>query len=124
VPDKTMRLRLYRRIANLHKLADIDALQGEFTDRFGPPPEPVLNLLYQVKVKILAEAASLSAVSGENGQIILRYPPLPQGASARTFPFLGTDIRSGKNSLWLQAAQPAWRERLLEVLGELGEHKP
>jgi len=124
VPDKTMRLRLYRRIANLHKLADIDALQGEFSDRFGPPPEPVINLFYQVKVKILAEAASLSAVSGENGQIILRYPPLPQGTSARTFPFLGADIRSGKNSLWLQATQPAWRERLLEILGELGERNP
>jgi transcription-repair coupling factor (superfamily II helicase) len=124
VPDKTMRLRLYRRIANLQKLADVDALHGEFSDRFGPPPEPVLNLLFQMKVKILAEAALLSAVSGENGQIILRYPPLPEGTSSRTFPYLGTDVRNGKNSLWLQAAQPEWRERLLEVLAELAERNP
>jgi transcription-repair coupling factor (superfamily II helicase) len=122
VPDKTMRLRLYRRIANLHKLADVDALHGEFSDRFGPPPEPVLNLLFQMKVKILAESACLGAVSGENGQIILRYPPLPQGEASRSFPYFGSDVRTGKNSLWLQATQPAWRERLLEILGELGVH--
>jgi transcription-repair coupling factor (superfamily II helicase) len=120
VPDKTMRLRLYRRIANLQKLADVDALHGEFSDRFGPSPEPVLNLLFQMKVKILAESACLAAVSGENGQIILRYPPLPQGEASRSFPYFGSDVRTGKNSLWLQATQPAWRERLLEILGELG----
>jgi transcription-repair coupling factor (superfamily II helicase) len=121
VPDKNMRLRLYRRIASLQKLAEVDALNGEFTDRFGPPPEPVINLLFQMKVKILAESASLGAVSGENGQIILRYPPLPQSASSRSFPFLGPDVRTGKNSLWLQATQPEWRERLLDVLRALGK---
>jgi transcription-repair coupling factor (superfamily II helicase) len=120
VPDKTMRLRLYRRIASLQKLADIDALHGEFSDRFGPPPEPVLNLLYQMKVRILAESAHLSSVSGENGQIILKYPPLPQGVPSRSIPHLGPDVRSGKNSLWLQAIQPEWRQRLLEILVELG----
>jgi transcription-repair coupling factor (superfamily II helicase) len=121
VPDKTMRLRLYRRIANLQNLADIDALIGEFSDRFGPPPEAVLNLLFQMKVKILAEAASLNAVSGENGQIILRYPPLLQSTASRSIPFLGSDVRIGKNNLWLQATQPSWRDRLLEILGILVE---
>ena len=45
VPDKTMRLRLYRRIADLQVLQDVEAMQGEFTDRFGPPSEAVINLL-------------------------------------------------------------------------------
>jgi transcription-repair coupling factor (superfamily II helicase) len=119
VPDKTMRLRLYRRIASLQSLADVDSLTGEFFDRFGPLPEPVKNLLYQVKVKILAEAASLSAVSSENGQIVLRYPPLPDGKSSRSFPYFGPDVRTGKNSLWLRATEPNWHERLLEILAEL-----
>jgi transcription-repair coupling factor (superfamily II helicase) len=119
VPDKTMRLRLYRRIASLQKLAEIDSLSGEFFDRFGPLPEPVKNLLYQVKVKILAEAASLSAVSSENGQIVLRYPPLPESKSSRSFPYFGPDVRTGKNSLWLRATEPNWHERLLEILAEL-----
>ena len=124
VSDKTMRLRLYRRIAGLQSLAEVDSLTGEFFDRFGPLPEPVKNLLFQVKVKILAEAASLSAVSGENGQIVLRYPPLPEGVSSRPFPYFGPDVRTGKNSLWLQASQPNWHERLLEILGELEQHQP
>lgn len=122
VPDKTMRLRLYRRIASLQQLSDIEALKSEFTDRFGPPPEPVLNLLFQMKVKILAGSASLGAVSGENGQIILRYPPRPQGSTSRSFPHLGADVRTGKNNIWLQATQPDWQERLLQILGVLGEN--
>ena len=122
VPDKTMRLRLYRRIASLQQLSDIEALKSEFSDRFGPPPEPVLNLLFQMKIKILAESASLGAVSGENGQIILRYLPLPQGSAARSFPYLGAGVRTGKNSIWLQANQPDWQERLLQILEVLGEN--
>ena len=124
VPDKTMRLRLYRRIASLQRFSDIEALKSEFSDRFGPPPAPVLNLLFQMKIKILAESASLGAVSGENGQIILRYPPLPQGSTSRTFPYLGADVRTGKNNIWLQATQPDWQERLLQILEVLGKNTP
>jgi transcription-repair coupling factor (superfamily II helicase) len=122
VPDKSMRLRLYRRIANLKSLGEVDSLSGEFYDRFGPLPEPVKNLFFQVKVKILAEAASLSAVSGENGQIVLRYPPLPEGITSRSFPYFGPDVRTGKNSLWVKASQPDWHERLIEILSELEQH--
>jgi transcription-repair coupling factor (superfamily II helicase) len=118
-----MRLRLYRRIASLRSLAEVEALEGEFRDRFGPLPEAVQNLLYQLRVKLLAEAAFLASVSadggsGENGQIVLRYPPLPEGIQARTIPYLGPDVRGGKNALWMQV-QVNWRERLLEILMEL-----
>lgn len=124
VPDKEMRLRLYRRIANLRTIHEVEAISEEFIDRFGPPPEAVVNLLYQVRVKVLAEAASLSSVSADGGsikggQIVLRYPPLPEGVQSRVFPSLGSDVRAGKNALWLQG-NLNWRERLLEVLEQLG----
>ncbi len=124
VPNKTMRLRLYRRIADLQSIQDVEAMQGEFTDRFGPPPEPVRNLLYQMKVKLLSEKASVVSVSGESGQIVLRFPALPEGVAQRTLPYLGADVRSGKNALWMQSSLPDWRERLVEVLRQLtGENK-
>ena len=117
VPDRETRLRLYRRLADLRRLDEVDALSEEFADRFGPLPEAVQNLLYQLKVKILAEKAGLVSVSSENGQIVLRYPALPEGAPGRTFPELGADLRTGKNAVWLtNAGQESWRERLLAVL--------
>lgn len=119
VPDKNMRLRLYRRIAGLRTIKEADAMSGEFADRFGPLPEPVKNLLYQLKVKLLAEEAAVNVVSSENGQIVVRYPPLPEGIAARAFPDLGPLVRTGKNALWLPASEPGWRAHLLEVLDRL-----
>jgi transcription-repair coupling factor (superfamily II helicase) len=120
VADKNMRLRLYRRIASLRSSAEVEALVSEFADRFGPVPAAVQNLLFQLKVKLLAEQAGLAAVSSEKNQIVLRYPPLPEGVASRSLPFIAADVRTGKNALWMQAA-PGWQEKLLEVLNTLSK---
>jgi transcription-repair coupling factor (superfamily II helicase) len=120
VPDKTMRLRLYRRIADLQSTQDLEAMQEEFTDRFGPPPEGVNNLLYQMKVKLMAEKASIISVSGEGGQMVLRFPALPEGVTQRSLPSLGPDVRLGKNALWMHTSLPDWQNKLVEVLARLG----
>jgi transcription-repair coupling factor (superfamily II helicase) len=123
VPDKTMRLRLYRRIADLQSLQDVEAMEGEFSDRFGPLPDAVRNLLYQMKVKLLAEKASVVSVSGEGGQIVLRFPPLPEGVAQRDLPTLGPDVRTGKNALWMQSSHPEWQDKLVDVLESLVEKR-
>jgi transcription-repair coupling factor (superfamily II helicase) len=119
VPDKHMRLGLYRRIASLRSIKDVDAIRNEFADRFGPLPEEVNNLLYQVKIKILAEKASVTSVSSENGQIVLRFPPLPEGVSHRDFPQLGQKIRTGKNALWMPISVPDWQKEVLDLLDKI-----
>jgi transcription-repair coupling factor (superfamily II helicase) len=124
VTDKGIRLGLYRRMADLRTLGEIDALVEEFNDRFGPPPPEVHHLFYQLKVKLLAERAGLASITAEGGQIVLRYPgnTLPE-----SLPDLGTGIRVGKVALWLPYAQlPDWQTRLVEVLETLaaGEKVP
>ncbi len=117
IPDRQTRTRLYRRLADLRSQDEIEALSEEFIDRFGPLPEEAKNLFYQLKVKLLAEKAGLLSVSGEGGQIILRYPPLPEGETARSLPELGEDIRTGKNAIWLPISETnSWHEKLLAVL--------
>src|SRR4030095_1659932 len=59
IPDQDLRLRLYRRIADLRDETELDALASEFKDRFGELPEMVENLFYQMRVKLLAEQAGL-----------------------------------------------------------------
>ena len=39
VPDRNARLRLYRRLADLRTLVEVETLAEEFKDRFGPLPE-------------------------------------------------------------------------------------
>jgi transcription-repair coupling factor (superfamily II helicase) len=117
ITDRQARLQLYRRIANLRDLSQVDALTQEFHDRFGPPPQELHNLLFQIKVKILAEKAGLLSIHPENGQLVLRFPPLPDDQPP-VLPFLGHDVHRSKSALRLtpSAHTVSWQERLLEVL--------
>jgi transcription-repair coupling factor (superfamily II helicase) len=125
IPERQTRTRLYRRLADLRSQAEIDALTEEFVDRFGPLPEETQNLIYQLKVKLLAEQAGLASVSGEGGQIILRYPPLPEGEPTRPLPEFGADIRTGKNTLWMPFNDTdGWKGKLLIVLNQLISGEP
>lgn len=126
VADQETRLRLYRRMADIRSLPEVEALTDEFTDRFGPPPEEVRNLLYQVRLKLLAEQAGLASVNAESGQIVFRYPPLPEGAHSRDLSGLpdlsDLGVRKGKNALWMPiASHPTeeWEKRLIRVLERL-----
>ena len=118
VPDKNMRLRLYRRIADLRTIAEVDALLEEFLDRFGEPPEPVRNLLFQLKIKLYAEAAGLASLGAEGEQIVMRFR---SGSPPSSLPALDPRVRIGKTALWMPFnADESWPERLVETLETLG----
>jgi transcription-repair coupling factor (superfamily II helicase) len=51
VPSREARIRLYRRMADLTQEGEVLALAQELEDRFGPLPEVVDNLLFQLRVK-------------------------------------------------------------------------
>jgi transcription-repair coupling factor (superfamily II helicase) len=118
--DTDLRLRLYRRIADIRDEAEIDAVSGEFQDRFGPPPESVNNLLTQTRMKLRAEKAGLGSIAWEAGQIVLRYPAASNGNGSQRLADLAPDIRGGKGAYWCNfGSQPDWIDRLLTVLDGL-----
>jgi transcription-repair coupling factor (superfamily II helicase) len=120
VPDRDSRLRLYRRIADLITLPDVEAIHEEFADRFGGLPEPVKNLLFQLKVKLLAEKAGLVSITAENGQIVFRYPAAPDGTPMREMPSISAPVRIGKNALWMPFNRDIdWQQAVLDVLSQL-----
>ncbi|MGE5124074.1 MAG: transcription-repair coupling factor [Acidobacteriaceae bacterium] len=123
IPDRQTRTRLYRRLADLRSQDEIDALAEEFIDRFGPLPEETKNLFYQLKIKLLTEKAGLASISGEGGQIILRYSPLPDGESERVLPVFGEDVRTGKNTIWVPFRENnGWRDKLIVILDQLASN--
>jgi transcription-repair coupling factor (superfamily II helicase) len=120
IADQELRLRLYRRIADLRDQSEIEALGLEFKDRFGPIPISLENLLYQMRVKLLAERNGLAAISMEGSQIILRYPAANKSEPAPRLRDLGPDVRGGKNAYWLTFGRETdWPVRLLAVLEQL-----
>jgi transcription-repair coupling factor (superfamily II helicase) len=117
VPDKEARLGLYRRLANLQSQSQLEALGEEFQDRFGPPPQAVRNLLFQLKIKLLADQAGLASISAENGQFSLRFPT---EEPPYRLPDLGPAVRVGKTALWMAySSLPDWQSTLEKVLEQL-----
>ncbi|MFN8401729.1 MAG: transcription-repair coupling factor [Anaerolineales bacterium] len=122
IPDQDLRLRLYRRIADLRDETELDALGSEFRDRFGQLPEMVQNLFYQIRVKLRAEDVGLTAVSWESGQILLKYPAPAEGAEPKRLPDLPNGVRGGKGQYWVTLTkEEVWTAKLLDVLARLGD---
>ncbi len=122
VPDRALRLQLYRRLAELGTEQAIADMSAELNDRFGPLPEPVENLLFQLQIKILAARAGVEAVAGEDGQIVLKASRWESDADrSQVAVLLGAGVRVSKRQVRLpRASQPhLWRERLVEILEKL-----
>jgi transcription-repair coupling factor (superfamily II helicase) len=119
IQDQSLRLKLYRRLADIRDEAALASIEMEFEDRFGPLPEEVRNLIYQIKVKLLAGTAGMASVGFEGRQLVLRYPSLPKGVNSRDLPELGRPVITGKNAYRIQFTDPQeedWQGVLMGVL--------
>lgn len=123
IADQDLRLRLYRRIADLRDETEIDALISEFGDRFGELPEMVENLFYQMRVKLRGEKIGLTGISWESGQIVLRYPTSADDKATERLADLGPGIRGGKFAYWCSFGEN-WKSRLLDTLQLLFSNSP
>jgi transcription-repair coupling factor (superfamily II helicase) len=121
VPDAALRLRLYRRMAGLDSLEEVDEMAEELADRFGPIPDPVDNLLYQLRVKVLAMQAGAASITVESGQIRVRVPGLDEAPRYRLQRYLGNDVRVSKKAIWFgrDVATSEWQVALVRVLERL-----
>jgi len=73
VPEEAQKLELYRRLAKARTPGDIAAFRQEVTDRFGPMPGPVTRLVEVAELRLAAEAAGVSSMSREEGQLVVRF---------------------------------------------------
>jgi N-carbamoyl-L-amino-acid hydrolase len=119
VPDIETRLGLYQRLVKLETAEQITTLAQEFNDRFGAPPEEVANLLYAVRIKLLAARAGIESISTEHGQIILRrFEGMPFD-KRKLEPVLKDGITVGVLRLTINPRRlgAEWQKVLEEVLG-------
>jgi transcription-repair coupling factor (superfamily II helicase) len=71
VPDLSVRLGLYRRLADIEEEATIDASAAELVDRFGPLPDEVKTLLDVVAIKALCRRANVDRIeAGSKGAVV------------------------------------------------------
>jgi hypothetical protein len=75
VPEEPQKLELYRRLGRVATDVGLAEVRAELLDRYGPLPPPVERLLEVAQLRCRAEAAGLTSVGIEDGQLVLRFGP-------------------------------------------------
>jgi len=124
VPNLNTRLSLYHRLAKVEHIEEVGDIAREFQDRFGLLPEPVENLLYIVRIKVLATRAKITSISTQGRQIVMKphaadSPLKIRGARGVMSKYPDSAIKIGPTQIKLDAKLLGgrWKEVLEEILG-------
>jgi transcription-repair coupling factor (superfamily II helicase) len=117
IADEALRLRLYRRLAGLTTLDEIEAIRAELDDRFGPLPPATENLLYQLRLKSVALDAGMESIMAESRQIMVRAAALDGVDRSALQRALGERIKVRRREVCLpMIEEQVWRVELMRTL--------
>ena len=83
LPGERLRLEAYTRIAVIDSDGDVTAVRDELTDRYGQPPEPVLNLLEVARLRSRARRAGLTDITLQGNHVRFAPVELPESRQVR-----------------------------------------
>ncbi len=69
IPYEQAKVDVHRRIVAAREVSDLEELRRELADRFGPPPEPLVNLLTLQQARIKLGQAGATAVTFRQGRL-------------------------------------------------------
>ena len=73
IPDMNQRLTVYRRMAAVRSAQELERMVSEMRDRYGSPPESVLNLAEYASIRLLADRIGLESVDREGSFVVLKF---------------------------------------------------
>jgi transcription-repair coupling factor (superfamily II helicase) len=93
----------------------------ELADRFGPIPDPVDNLLYQLRAKVLAAEAKVKSVTSESGQVRIRLPATNSMGRLKLQRYLGPEVKVSRKGIWLGRGITTreWQITLVQTLEKI-----
>jgi transcription-repair coupling factor (superfamily II helicase) len=75
IPDMNQRLTVYRRMAAVRTDDELRRIIDEVRDRYGAPPESVLNLAEYAAIRLLADRIGLESIDREAQTVVLKFRP-------------------------------------------------
>jgi len=75
VEDQNERMAIYKRLARMEIPADVDHMEAELADRFGPPPPEAINLLSLTRLKLEAMAVGIALIQFKTGRTVVEFLP-------------------------------------------------
>jgi transcription-repair coupling factor (superfamily II helicase) len=73
IASEQERIALYHKMVNYRSSTDLEKITAELTDRFGPVPVTVNNLIQAIQMKILASEIQATHVIWKNNVLILKF---------------------------------------------------
>jgi transcription-repair coupling factor (superfamily II helicase) len=64
---------VYRKFSRVESLEQLDELETELRDRFGPLPEPVANMVEIKRLQLCAQEWQVDDIHLEKRDVVLRY---------------------------------------------------
>jgi transcription-repair coupling factor (superfamily II helicase) len=126
IGDHDLKVRLYRRLANLADEDEVAAVEQEFKDRFGPPPPPVVDMFYLLRIKMLAKARFLRGIEAQGDLLIVRTSPFVVTDRLALYNAFNTQavVRAGQIRIPLHRQNDRWKADLLKLLNTLRVLEP
>jgi transcription-repair coupling factor (superfamily II helicase) len=131
VPDENLRVKMYQRMTSLKSEDELDNLRQEMEDRFGLLPPATEDLLYVLRVRLLASRAGVQAVgredsspahdAGHSSSLVLKLNARAQGRASKIAARFGRRAWVGRGQMWfaLREQDGDWRAMLVALLLQL-----
>ncbi len=73
VADSKQKVEIYKKIANANSLETVELVNDEILDRFGDPPQAVLNLINIARIKARSKEIGFASITKERTEIIGKF---------------------------------------------------
>lgn len=125
VSDLPTRIDLYRRLVEAAGTPEIEALEAELRDRFGPTPWQVQNLLFTVRLRVAAAGAGIASVVRDDDRVVLRLRSETGGAKAPLQRRLGRHAEVGNTQVRvpIEKDEDGWEARITRVIEGIAEFR-
>ena len=119
------RIDLYNRLARLTKSEDVNDVDDELRDRFGPLPWQAQNLLYVTRLRISAREAGIVAVTRQPERIVIQLRDSVGGARPALQRAVGRAVEVGDTQLRMRVdgAASGWEAALADAVRRLAEFR-
>ena len=99
VPTAQQKMTLYRRIAGVQSVEEVDELFSEIKDRYGYPPNPVRRLLDVMRIRALAGDLGVRSMAASSGALAIEFES-SQFMNRKTQALLRQDFGDALDFAW------------------------
>jgi transcription-repair coupling factor (superfamily II helicase) len=78
IPDMNQRLMVYRKVAAARSEKEITSVLDDVRDRYGAPPDSILNLAEYARIRVLADHLGVDSIERDGRIVVIRFRPQPK----------------------------------------------